>query len=475
MSFSTSTSGTAPLRDLGSPLGLLGRGCRGFFRFCFSRKMLWLILCLLGLLVIAWQIENWRGEKAWATTQAEMARRGYTLDEVPWPADVPDDQNIAMHPVFAPALTSQFTSTDPNLAQRSYDFTRIIATYPVKEPMPQIDGFSPPDPITFSSFSDKLPGSTPEQKAGAVLEATQVLDPFISGINEAFQRPSCQWAKWLDPTARESYPSRLPIPILSGLYESMVYFRTHLGMRIEAELTLQKLDSARESMLALIHFARICSQKERISLVSVLVDVALSGLLPDGLENVCSHPQWRGSDLAMFQKALAGTDLPGHVHFGLRREMLFSMREILGTGEDSSFARSIRQSGWSGLLRIPDGWRKQNAATHFRLNTRYYLDVYDTEHRVFDRQASFTFPPELQSITPYNVLSAIATPAISNVYVSAIESQMRIERINAKWAQRQHVLANGKPAENWDQLVPTYLSEIPHDYYSGRKLAVSEF
>lgn len=475
MSFSTSTSGTAPLRDLGSPFGFLGRGCRGLFRFCFSRKMLWLILCLLGLLVIAWQIENWRGEKAWAETQAEMARRGYSLEEVPWPADVPDEQNIAMHPVFAPALTSQFTSTEPNLAQRSYDFTRIIATYPVKEPMPQIDGFSPPDLITLSSFSNKLPGSTPEQKAAAVLEATKGLDPFISGINEAFQRPSCQWAKWLDPTARESYPSRLPIPILSGLYESMLYFRTHLGMRIEAELALQKLDSARESMLALIHFARIASHIERISLVSVLVDVALSGLLPDGLENVCSHPQWRGSDLAIFHKALADTDLPGHVHVGLRREMLFAMREILGTGEDASFAQSIRQSGWSGLLRIPDGWRKQNAVTHFRLNTRYHLDIYDTENRVFNRQESFNFPPELQHINPYNMLSAIATPAISNVYGSAIETQMRIERIKAKWAQQQHILAHGKPAENWEQLVPTYLSEIPHDYYSGRKLAVSEF
>lgn len=437
--------------------------------------MLWLLLCLLGLLAIAWQIENWRGEKAWAATQTQMARRGYTLDQVPWPADVPDEQNIAMHPMFAPALTSQFTSTDPNLAQRSYDFTRIIATYHVKEPMPQIDGFSPPDPITFSSFSDKLPGSTPEQKAAVVLEATKVLDPFISGINEAFQRPSCEWAKWLDPTVRERYPNKLPIPILSSLYESMLYFRTHLGMRIEAELALQKMDSARESMLALIHFARIASHTERISLNSVLMDVALSVFLADSLENVCSHPQWRGSDLAIFQKALAGTDLPGHVHVALRREMLFSMRLILGTVEDSSFARSISQSGWSGLLRIPEGWRKQNAVTHFRLNTRYHLDIYDTENRVFNRQESFNFPPELQSINPYNVLSAIATPAISNVYVSAIESQMRIERITAKWAQRHHVLEHGKPAENWSQLVPTYLSEIPHDYYSGRKLAISEF
>jgi hypothetical protein len=437
--------------------------------------MLWLILCLLGLLAIAWQIENWRGEKARAATQAEMARRGYSLEEVPWPADVPDEQNIAMHPVFAPALTSQFSSTDPNLAQRSYDFTRIIASYPVKEPMPKIDGFSLPDPITPSSFSDQLPGSTPEQKAAAVLEATKGLDSFISGINEAFQRPSCQWAKWLDPTARERHPNKLPIPVLSGLYESMLYFRTHLGMRIEAELALQKLDSARKSMLALIHFARIASHTERISLVSVLVDVALSGLLPEGLENVCSHPQLRGSDLAMFQKALAGTDLPGHVHLGLRREMLFSMREILGTGEDSSLASSVTQSGWRGLLRIPDGWRKQNAVTHFRLNTRYYLDIYDTENRVFNRQASFSFPPELQRINPYNVLSAVATPAISNVYVSAIETQMRLERITAKWAQQQHVLAHGKPADNWSQLVPTYLSEIPHDYFSGRDIAVTEF
>jgi hypothetical protein len=157
----------------------LGRSLRGLGRFMRSRKMAYLFLGLLLLVAIAWKVEDWHGEKVWQEVQAEMAVRGISLTEIQLPPVAADEENFAMHPVFAPAKSSR--NGQPIALQNppQWDFSKL----------------------------------TPRIQTAAGLSA------YVAGINEAAQRPHKQWAPYAIPAGQRDYMLQRPLPALLGLPE----------------------------------------------------------------------------------------------------------------------------------------------------------------------------------------------------------------------------------------------------------------
>ena len=69
---------------------------------------LWIMLGLVVILVIAHLVENWRGQKAWATWKTAQEAKGSHYD---WsrfvPPEVPDSENFAKIPIVEAAVTGK--------------------------------------------------------------------------------------------------------------------------------------------------------------------------------------------------------------------------------------------------------------------------------------------------------------------------------------------------------------------------------
>ena len=81
--------------------------CPGFFRRLFSwkrvRKVLFVLAALITLAALLLAEEDWRGSRAWANYKRAMEAKGERFDAARLiPPKVPDDQNFAMTPLFAP-------------------------------------------------------------------------------------------------------------------------------------------------------------------------------------------------------------------------------------------------------------------------------------------------------------------------------------------------------------------------------------
>src|ERR1035437_9891020 len=73
------------------------------FRWFFSRRGLrfyaWLGVGVISVIVLFYAEESWRGKRAWAALQREVAAHGESLDlSSVFPPPVPDDQNFALAP-----------------------------------------------------------------------------------------------------------------------------------------------------------------------------------------------------------------------------------------------------------------------------------------------------------------------------------------------------------------------------------------
>ena len=80
---------------------------QGFFRRLFSwrtvRKVLFVLAALITLGALFVAEEDWRGSRAWPNYKRDMEAKGEHFDAARLiPPKVPDDQNFAMTPYFAP-------------------------------------------------------------------------------------------------------------------------------------------------------------------------------------------------------------------------------------------------------------------------------------------------------------------------------------------------------------------------------------
>src|SRR5579875_3682911 len=63
--------------------------------------LLFTVAALTTLVVLFYAEENWRGARAWAAAKRDLQARGESFDLKDFiPPPVPDDQNLAMAPLF---------------------------------------------------------------------------------------------------------------------------------------------------------------------------------------------------------------------------------------------------------------------------------------------------------------------------------------------------------------------------------------
>ncbi|MBU6402177.1 MAG: hypothetical protein KGS61_17805 [Verrucomicrobia bacterium] len=99
-----------------------------------QRKLLIVVASLITLVALAYSVETWTSKRAWEKFKAAAEAKGERLERPAFvPKPVPDDQNFAMTPFFAPLFDFQPGTQhwrDTNAAQRTADFAKAIHTLP---------------------------------------------------------------------------------------------------------------------------------------------------------------------------------------------------------------------------------------------------------------------------------------------------------------------------------------------------------
>ena len=453
---------------------ILGRALRGCGRFIFSRKVFYLLGLIPVVLAIAWLMINRQGASDWQRVQADMAKRGMSFAELNLPPVCPASENLAMHPVFAPAMKLRdgkpITLQNPPVWQ----FSELTTKYAVSLPAGSCDLTSYRKTLLADA---SLPIEAKIDPDAYVLAKTDGLAELVTGLNEAAARPHTQWAPYEVSAGMPDVITDRPFVVMQSLFEFTTQHGDWLSLRAQAQLATGKPSDARETVLAMIHLGEIGSKEERYSLVNGLVEIAMEGVVLPKLEPCLQSPNWTETDLKEIAAALEQNEVSKAPAKALRYELLWSMRCILDGAHVPQIAAALTKgklASWSSAGKYaPSGWLEHNAVALYDAEVTHFLDPAMTDGCAFGG-----YPRALMASTMMDALkigmAAQACPALSNVIESARRAQLIKDKLRLRCLLAAHQMSTGQPAASLSALVPAFLKSVPVDHSSAKPITLAD-
>ena len=456
----------------------------------------WRVAFLVTLGMLFYSAEFWRGRRAWASVEREASRRGINLAQRGAPLEqVPDEQNFAKAPLFAPLHRLLENPIEFMEDLRSENVGELARVKPWKDsgfgrtprgPKPMLAAWALGYATDFNLWLKSWPGASaaerqaqaemgsfPSQKeaAEAVLERLKPFEADIEQLRQFAGRPYCRFP--LD-YARQMWREDHAHQVLSGYLRIVGLRATALlaaGRDREAladvQLALRLMDHSRQQPWAILGLMR-------------------QWIYFDALQSVwegVKGSRWSDDDLVQLQGQLEKLDLLGdyavHVHndavgmADLIEAFLPATRE--NRGVPVAERRDPELQGVMTAIRLvyPTGWSllDQAAIHRFHLDwTAGWVDLASRTARRTARESEATssvlwhgtsdpfFPvfiaPKLRQMSQD---AAVGYPAIQTVLDQAAVA-CALERCRrACW----------KYPESLSALVPGYLKRVPQDIMTG--------
>jgi hypothetical protein len=222
--------------------------------------------------------------------------------------------------------------------------------------------------------------------------------------------------------------------------------------------------------------------KDEPTLISFLVRAALLDMAVQPIwEGLAAH-RWNERQLAAWQAEFANADQLAGFARAMRGERLFGYNAVRWLMQKPSerlvvfnaVAETDRRPLLGQLLTraIPTGWWYQNLLTLDRFYTETYWPALDIQRRRLDPPAWLSVEHQFRkkSVSPYNVLSRLMLPAISNCAKTAAAAQATVDEVVVACALERCRLAKGALPDKLDALVPEFLAKVPTDVITGEPL-----
>jgi hypothetical protein len=520
--------------------GLVGAFLIGFFGFFLAlipplkplfrwivRRSVFLAVCLVTLVALAYAVENWRGKRAWESFKREAATRGETMDvQSVIPPTVPEEQNIVAAPLFQP-LCNEFDPewrklhTGPNgltneADRLKLDIGRMNDPWPENESANWMIGrrtdlkawqeyYRNPGqtteahhrafaevaarygltPTTATATSNLPPAQVtpefpiapqPQTPAADVLLALSKYDAVLDELRTASMRPSARFPIRYEDGFNALLPHLARMKGISQFLRLRAAAELEAGLTNEAaadvELSLRLVDLVREEPLLISHLVRIAQ-----------LNVTLNSFW----EGLADH-RWTDVQLAGFDRRLGGFDFLADFQQALRGERVCCTAAI-------DYVRRMRsadfleppdgnQGGGSSETErclqamafhlVPSGWFDRNKVSIGRLHLEVLLPAVNRETRQISpsnvSQLTSTLEQRLKDRTPYNWFGGLLLPAVANASGRFAQGQASTDLARVACALERHRLAHGQYPESLDALVPAFLTKLPHDVINGQPL-----
>ena len=449
-------------------------------------------LGLVALVVLGYLVENVRGRMAWEQCRREWAARGVNIED--WksvvPAPVPDEDNIAMTPIFQELfaeeraerkrMTESMQALVSSTISNKGDVAAASASLKIKSEVPVKKRLRLP---YVRAATNSIPGSA--WQAG---KSTESLDPWrvalsndnllaalavyeddLREIEAALKRPSFRYEGWDALNSSPAMDLTLIPSKLIRIYQLRAWAKYDEGQYREAL----------EDVMTGFRIANL--DQDSPSSVSVLIRSVTLTWMCATLWRGINEQAWDAHQLSAIQEMLQTINLPEHVvkanqfdnrHFAnvARFEpfwffcnWMFSPFGVLDVSEATYFYKIA-----FGL--IPSGFFYQSAVYRVKnfeqINTAIHAD-----ERWFDLAEIKRMEAALKKGFPgHRMLSMDITDCYSNQTKRHASTQATIHQAVLACAIERHRLAHGRVPRQLDELVPAYLANIPCDPCDGKPM-----
>ena len=450
------------------------------------------------LAVLFFAEEDWRGARAWDNLRRELAARGESLDPKDFiPPPVPDDQNLAMAPLFVRAFRYKVNPATGALTfDPKQDFLKNETWVALQEmpwgheqvgrPIPSNLGYwgtgQPLDLARLRQYyrqrKDFPVFPQPQTPARDVLLALTRYTPLLAELAaEAAARPRTRFPG--DYTLRPAWNIALP------QYNFLQKLTITLRLRAVAELADGQLEAARRDLALGLRLRQ--GMDNDPTLIAGLVDMTSLNLLLQPIWEGLAMRQWSSDDLDELGTALRRINALRefrHETAGGERALFLSQLpdELQRLSDARGLVTSMFGSGgvgqgtktlyWALLPYLPRGWYVQNATLGSRLQQEYMIDPFDpASHRVdVARAKEFAQVMAKLPLSPDTFIVKETLPVFTSVALKFGQTQTAVDEAAAACALERYYLDHQAYPDRLETLVPTYLDRVPNDVIDGAPL-----
>jgi hypothetical protein len=338
--------------------------------------MIWLlrvVVFLIVVLIFFYAEEDWRGARAWAACQRDLAAKGETLDlrQLAPPGKPEDD--LSKVPIFAPLDEKEVDPQAP-IEQVAIELgAPYSADYPKSSSYLRGQSF---DLAAWQKYYRTLPsahltgqGTTPAQD---VLEVLRRFDPPMNAVDAALSNPEAHWPFNYDRPFETSF---------RGVTQ-MIRLAKILQLRGIAHLENGETDLAEKDYLFSFRLNRPLARQGTV--ISFLISAGVRAIDDSILFEGLRRHAWNASQLQEMESGLALSDILAAGANSLRFERASALQSIKYTqvddprlahgDEDISFFIGVlhwlrlRPSGWWDLDRCAYSLGMQRVIDSIDLN-----------------------------------------------------------------------------------------------------------
>lgn len=397
---------------------------------------------------------NWSGARELRAALAQLEAKKESIrmeDFVPPP--IPDDQNVAMAPIFQEFFAS------------GHNFRQGKLALPWKNLGAQPAGESRLVHIA-KNLDPQFSGD--EAAAGrAVLESLGQFSPVLEEVREALQRPQVNWP--VDYSKGFEAPLEYVYPIMTAAQI--------LRERSRAELAVGSSDKAAQDTLTLLALAGVSVPPQL--LICELVRNSILRMACDVISDGLCRGAWSDRELAAFAGGLTNQSLLRQLADSLRMERAMSQQWNWFDPKTLILLSSVSTYGGASpvALRLfcqlrPAGWVSRDRALTLLLTQRGIdalgdgKSVSPTEVRNIESLLKNTSKWYRMTIPfTYRYL-----PSIPSSIQTVCFTQTLLECTRTACAVELYRLANSRLPERLDDLDPAFLAEVPKDPLTGAAL-----
>jgi hypothetical protein len=455
-----------------------------------TKRFLFGLACLAGLIALFYAEENWRGWYAWHKFKHQWEVKGERFDPASViPPMVPEDQNFALTPIVFTCYGNLLTRDGKEVPIKDRDTNFVKRLKMSVAP----NGKSPPNGIgnrqkstmtelkiwqqfyrAQAETADAFPVALqPQSPAADVLLALSKYDSAIKELRQARQLPYSRFPLEYD----KEDPWAILLPHLAALKGCAQV----LQLRAIAELQNDQSEQALDDVMLMLRLTD--SIRTEPFLISHLVRIAILQIALQPVWEGLARHQWSDAQLIELERELAGLDFLPDYKLAMHSELVFqgSMFDYLRRHPEQfpnmfSDGNSIKTPF---LARIrwrltPSGWIYQNQLRCARPIVELYLPVADVNQRIISPAATHRADARVEADTKhptqFNTVESLFLPSLGNAARRFASGQSSADMARVALALERYRLAHGDHPESLDALAPQFLGKLPHDIINGQPL-----
>lgn len=415
-------------------------------------RIVFVLVALWTLLMAAWSVINWRGQRAWKAYCEEAAAKGVELTMASFiPSPVADADNFAAAPVFAHVFATNRTDKPDPFA------------LPNRMPVAKSGELLDLAAVQTAMVSNGLLPAAGADVGRDVLAGLARYDEVLAQVREAAKRSDCRWpVRWDD-----GYAALLPH--LSELRKLTALLR----LRMTALLATGDSAAAFEDFALGLRLERSLASDP--TLIAGLVRVAIIQSQLDGVREGFVRNAWKPQEIGRIAHALDQLELAGACLFALRSERAVAndtLDRLCGGRMSIAEALGGLSAVPAAVNAYPTGWIRRDQVLINRIFDEQ-LTLIDPASGVFKQgvpvetrlsEASGRFT----RLT--HVFAWLMMPALEGVQKAFSRAAARVEMAKTACALARHRAERGAYPERLEDLVPTYLPEKPGEPDGGGAL-----